>query len=165
MLTGGNPRSLGRTDEVIQLVLSRPEKLEELFDCQFADDEIVRMRASDGLEKICREHPEWFDPYKQRMFDEVSSVRQPSVQWHLAQMFCEMSLTDAEKKRAVQIMTHNLESLDEWVVTNLTIEALATFVRRGDFERAKFVEILKKFQSSRHNSVARRAQKLLAKFA
>jgi hypothetical protein len=60
MLSGGNPRSLGRTEEVVTLVLGNGMRLHELYDCLLQDDEIVRMRASDALEKVCRQRPEWF---------------------------------------------------------------------------------------------------------
>jgi hypothetical protein len=35
-LSGGDPRSLGRTEEVVQLVLKRSQRVEELFECHHA---------------------------------------------------------------------------------------------------------------------------------
>jgi len=62
ILTGGNPRSLERTEEVVTLVLSNSFRLNELYACLLEDDQIIRMRASDALEKVCRQHPEWLQP-------------------------------------------------------------------------------------------------------
>lgn len=164
MLTGGDPRSLGRTKEVVELVETHQERLSELFECLFVSDEIVRMRAGDALEKICRVHAEWFDAYKERLFTDMHWARQPSLQWHLAQMLDEMRLSPAEQQRAVKILRHNLETLDEWVVTNLTLEALASFTRKGAFSPHDFVPLLHRYAGNRHKSVANRARKLLNEF-
>lgn len=43
ILTGGHPNSLGRTIEVVDIILEKLEKLEELFNCYFSEDEIVRL--------------------------------------------------------------------------------------------------------------------------
>ena len=63
ILTGGNPRSLERTEEVVTLVLSNSTRLHELYACLLEDNQIIRMRASDALEKVCRQQPEWLQPY------------------------------------------------------------------------------------------------------
>jgi len=49
MLSGGHPNSLGRTEEVLGLVLADGSRLEQLFDCLDEPDAIVRMRAGDAL--------------------------------------------------------------------------------------------------------------------
>lgn len=164
MLTGGEPRSLGKTDQVVQLVLSHPERLEELFECVFHPDEVVRMRAGDALEKVCYQEPEWFEPFKERLLNEVSGINQASVKWHLAQMFGEITMSQAEKERAVNIMLHNLETSGDWIVINLTLESLAKFAREHVLNHDTFVSFLQKHQQSPYKSVASRANKLLRKF-
>jgi hypothetical protein len=164
MLTGGDPRSLGKTDQVVKLVLSHPERLEELFDCVFHPDEVVRMRAGDALEKVCCQEPKWFEPFKERLLNEVSGINQASVKWHLAQMFGEITMSLAEKERAVNIMLHNLETSGDWIVINLTLESLAKFARENVLNHDEFVSLLKKHQQSPYKSVASRANKLLRKF-
>ncbi len=165
MLTGGDPRALGKTDQVVKLVLSHPERLEELFDCVFHPDEVVRMRAGDALEKVCCQEPEWFEPFfKERLLNEVSGINQASVKWHLAQMFGEITMSQAEKERAVNIMLHNIETSGDWIVINLTLESLAKFARENVLNHDTFVSLLKKHQQSPYKSVASRANKLLRKF-
>lgn len=44
MLKGGHSNSLGRTIEVVDLVLTNPEKLSDLYNCYFSEDEVVRLR-------------------------------------------------------------------------------------------------------------------------
>jgi hypothetical protein len=55
--------------------------LDELFACLGNADDIVRMRAADALEKVCREHPEWLVPYADRLLSDVAGIDQPSVHW------------------------------------------------------------------------------------
>ncbi|MBK5109963.1 MAG: hypothetical protein JJE10_01195 [Thermoleophilia bacterium] len=82
VLSGGHHNSLGRTDEVIGEVLADPGRVEELFATLESPDELVRMRAGDALEKVCRERPQWLEPYAETILTEIGSIDQPSVQWH-----------------------------------------------------------------------------------
>ena len=60
--------------------------------CVFSADEIVRMRASDALEKVCRSRPALLQPFVPRLLGEMSRIEQASVQWHLAQILTEVRL-------------------------------------------------------------------------
>lgn len=164
ILSGGNPRSLGRTEEVVELVLANITKFDELFQLLFSTDEIIRMRASDALEKICRQHPEWLELYKEVLLGDIPMIRQASVQWHLAQILSEINLTVAETQLATTILKNNLESTNDWIVENLSLESLASFTRRGSFDADEFISILNLHSNSRHKSVVSRVNKLLEEF-
>ena len=163
-LSGGDPRSLGRTEEVVKFVRSNPKHLRGLFDCLFNHDEIVRMRTSDALEKICREQPDLLKPFTKRLLNEVSEINQPSVQWHLAQILAEIQLNAADSKKAIDLLKRNLIQFDDWIVTNLTLESLAKFAREDDSLHDDFLVILAKYQNSCHKSVQSRVRKLLKEF-
>lgn len=164
MLAGGNPRTLGKTEEVIKLVLAQRALLNELFNCLFLADEVVRMRASDALEKICRQKTGWLVPYKEKLLNEVPKIRQASVQWHLAQILSEIELSPREQARAITLLKNNLQTMDDWIVTNLTLESLATFARKKALNHEEFVAILGRYQQSNHKSVVSRSNKLLNEF-
>lgn len=57
LLAGGRPNSLGRTHEVVDLVLANRSRLEELFVALGDRDQLARLRVGDALEKVCREQP------------------------------------------------------------------------------------------------------------
>jgi hypothetical protein len=164
-LKGGDRRSLGRTDEIVLRVLSDKERLVELFECLFDEDEIVRMRASDGLEKVARQQPDWLIPYVERLLGDVAAIQQPSVQWHLAQILSGIPLAAEQQARAITLLKLNLEEYDDWIVINLTLEALAKFARRDSELRREFHTILIKFQYSPKKSIASRVRKLLREFS
>lgn len=163
-LSGGDRRSLGRTQEVVDHIISNPNQFDKLFSCSYSQDEIVRMRACDALEKICRQRPELFDNYKQPLLFELPKIRQASVQWYLAQIYTELDLSETQRQQAVSVMKDNLNNMDDWIVTNLTLESLAIFARRGEFNVNEFQVILQRHIKSRHKSVVSRVNKLLKEF-
>lgn len=161
ILSGGNPRGLGRAAQAVELVNARPDNLAELFDCLSAEDEIVRMRAGDALEKVCRQHPDWFEPYKKRLLEEVAESDQPSVQWHLAQMLGELNLNKKETAQALVLLFKNLDESSDWIVINYSLEVLAQFAREDSSTKRKLLTYLKKFKDSRYKSISSRASRLL----
>ena len=162
MLSGGDKRSLGRADEVVAHVLAKPKRVAALYDCLFSDDEIVRMRASDALEKVCRERPALVMPFADRLLRDVAKIDQPSVQWHLAQILGTLPLDAALRRRAIAHLKRNLRRYDDWIVINLTLEALAEIAKHSASLRKTLPPILRRYQRDRRKSVAKRASKLLA---
>jgi hypothetical protein len=162
LLTGGNPRGLRNAGIVIDAASRRPERLEELVQCVFSADEIVRMRASDALEKVCRSRPALLQPFVPRLLGEMSRIEQASVQWHLAQILTEVRLDDREQAAAIAILEHNLDTSGDWIVINLTLQALAMFARTSPAVRTRLTRRLHHYQDSPYKSVASRARKLLA---
>jgi hypothetical protein len=57
-LEGGDRRSIGRVDEVINDVLTNSQLIKVLVDGLFVDNPLVRMRVADALEKISSDHPQ-----------------------------------------------------------------------------------------------------------
>ncbi|HSX29477.1 MAG TPA: hypothetical protein VLE73_02860 [Candidatus Saccharimonadales bacterium] len=162
LLSGGDPRSLGRANDVTAQVLNGSIPVAPLFDCVFVSDETVRMRAGDALEKVCHENPKLLEPFTERLLRDVPRVRQPSVQVHLAQMLAELPLTAQQTERAVQLLTYNLHTIDEWVLTDVMIQVLADFTNRGALPKKQLATLIAPYAESRHKSVAQRVSKLLA---
>lgn len=167
MLSGGHPNSLGRTEEVVGLVLADGSRLEQLFGCLESPDAVVRMRAADGLEKVCRERPEWFEPQIERLLGEVGAIAQPSVQWHTAQMLGHLypRLNSEQRRRAVGLLRRYLTASDDWIVLNVTMEILAEWSRDRAELTAWLLPELERLQADQRKSVAGRAAKLHAKLA
>jgi hypothetical protein len=86
LLTGGDPRSLRNATIVIDAASRQPGRLEELVQCVFSADEIVRMRAGKGLPT----QPGLLRPFVPRLLGQMSRIEQASVQWHLAQILTEV---------------------------------------------------------------------------
>lgn len=163
MLTvGGHTNSLGEVSRVIDSVLRDKSRLEELYSCLFADDAWMRMRAADALEKICREHPDWLLSYVDRLMADFSSSPQPSIQWHLAQIYAEVALTPAQKQRAMQWMQDLLETTDvDWIASANAMKTLVQFTQEGSFPVAELRQLLVIQQKHHAKSVVRHATKFL----
>ena len=86
-LTGGHPNSLGNTVEVVDDVLKNPALFNELFQCYFSADEVVRLRVSNAMKRVCKENEEMLVPYIDKFLGEISKIDQASTQWTLAQLF------------------------------------------------------------------------------
>lgn len=163
---GGKSNSLGRANEVIDVVLSDKNRLEELYDCLFDKDAWIRMRAIDSLEKICRVHPEWLAPYVDRLQDELAPSTQPSIQWHLAEMFGEIELNDRQKHLAINWLKRVLSRPDvDWIVAANAMKTLAHFTKDRSFPKSQMVLLLKIQQNHKSNAVVKRANKLLAELS
>lgn len=160
---GGKSNSLGRANEVIDVVLQDKTRFGELYDCLFNDDAWVRMRAADCLEKVCRLHPDWIEPYIDRMSKELVFSDQPSIQWHIAQIYREVTLTPSQKKFAIGWLKKRLASHKaDWIVAANSMDTLAQFVRDGSVPKSEFSALLEIQCQHKSKSVVRRANKLLS---
>src|SRR5688572_25346019 len=125
LAVGGKTNSLGRASEVIDSVYADPSRLDELFNCISADDAWVRMRAIDSFEKIIKEKPEWVRPYVGKIFNHLTLSSQPSIQWHLAQIFSEVELTEKQQDRALAWLKDKIATTNvDWIVSINTMKAL-----------------------------------------
>ncbi len=162
MLTGGHPNSLGRTVEVVELIFADPALLEQLYECYFSDDEIVRLRTSNAFKRIWREHPDWLVPYLDRFLTEISQISQASTRWTLAQMFLELEahLTPEQKARAVAVLKRNLDESNDWIVLNETFKALGAWAQDDPALREWLKPYLLRSGADSRKSVAKNANTL-----
>ncbi|MCB0857396.1 MAG: hypothetical protein KDB57_04645 [Solirubrobacterales bacterium] len=163
MLTGGHPNSLGRTEQVVGIVVDDRNRLDELFACLDSPDELVRMRAGDGLEKVCRERQEWFVPWADRFLAEFGRIDQPSVKWHTAQILDHLraDLTDQQRQQANDLLIHYLDESDDWIVLNTSAGILTRWAGPDPKLARSLRPRLERLTNDRRKSVARRATKSL----
>jgi hypothetical protein len=167
ILRGGHPNSLGRTLEVVDLVLADPARLADLIDTYRSDDPVVRLRVSSVLKRIEAAHPEWVTPLIDRLIAEVGPLDQPSAQWTLAHVFLRQTatLTDEQRTAALTLMKRNLAGHGDWIVLNLTMETLARWAGKDRGLRDWMIPHLERLAADPRRSVAARARKALATVA
>ena len=162
LTVGGKLNTLGRAREVLQVVLSDHSRLDELFDCLSDEDAWVRMRAVDTFEKVCREHPEWAQPYIGKLLRDIAASDQPSIQWHLAEIFAEIELTAEERQQATEIMKRNIATTEvDWIVAANCMKTLTAFARQGFVSVSELIPLLQVQQGHHSKSVVRKATQLL----
>lgn len=166
LVEGGKTNSLGRVDEVIAIVLRDKTRMEELYACLFDENAWVRMRAADAIEKICREYPDWLIPYIDRFQRELAQSLQPSIQWHLAQIYRQVNLLPVQKQAAIAWLQKVLSTKEvDWIVSANAMETLAQFVDDGSVETEEFLRLVKIQQQHKSNTVVKRATKWFDRYS
>lgn len=164
LAVGGKSNSLGRANEVIDMVLNDRQRLDELYACLSHNDAWLRMRAADSFEKICRQHPEWIVPYIDKICEGLLDSTQPSIQWHLAQIFRQVELTTEQKARVIDWLKNLLSTKDvDWIVSANAMDTLAQFCEDSSVSKTEVLPLFQMQQNHKSQAVVKRANKLLAK--
>ena len=162
-LTGGDRRSIGRSDEVAERVLRRPALLGELIRGLWAADPLVRMRAADAAEKVTLDRPELLRPFKAELLRLLDEADEQELRWHLAQMVPRLALTKKERSRAASTLRRYLKDHSS-IVKTCALQALADLATS---DKSLVLEVKALLQDSVRNGTAAmkaRGRKLLPQF-
>ncbi len=166
LIVGGKTNSLGRANEVIEIILKDKNRLNELYTCLSNNDPWVRMRAIDAIEKVCRQHPDWLTSYIDRFQTELASSSQPSILWHLAQIYSQVKLSDEQKLNTINWLKNLLSTKEiDWIVSANAMKTLVQFTNDGSIPTADTVALLQVQQNHTSNSVVKKANKFLLTIA
>jgi len=163
MLTGGHPNSLGRTVEVVALVLADQARLGELYACYQSDDAVVRLRTSNALKRISREKPAWLVPLIDGFLTEVADLDQASAQWTLADLCQTLAplMSPTQRQQAETVLKRNLAHHNDWIVLNQTMKTLGDWAKDNPELRHWLVPHLERLSGDGRKSVAKTAAKTL----
>ena len=162
-LKGGDLRSIGRVDEVVQYILRNPTLFEEVFEGVLDDDPIVRMRSADALEKVSSKHPEYLQPFKKRLINEVSKIKQQEVRWHIAQMFSYLEVNERERDQIINILLSYIDTSDSKIVKTFSMQTLADFAGKDKVVGPKILKILEELVKTGSPAMKSRGRKLIKK--
>ncbi|MDW3646596.1 MAG: hypothetical protein R8P61_06030 [Bacteroidia bacterium] len=162
-LKGGHPNSLGNTLEVVEEVLAEGSRFDELFNCYFSEDEVVRLRVSNAMKRVVKVRKDLLLPYINRFLSEIAEIDQASTQWTLASLFDSLSrdLNDEQYLMAQKIMQKNLAHHQDWIVLNTTMATLAKWAKKDESLRKWMIPHLERLALDERKSVKGRSQKLL----
>lgn len=110
LLSGGDLRSIGHVDAVVEFVGNDPDRFSELMNGLTDDSPAVRMRSADAMEKVTRHHPELLRAHQAPLFQQLHRATQQEVSWHLAQVMPRMTWTEEEVADIVRVLT-------DWIAT------------------------------------------------
>lgn len=160
-LTGGHPNSLGNTIEVVEEVLADSSKLEELFNCYHSQDEVVRLRVSNALKRVGKEHKDWLAPFIPQLIDDIALINQASTQWTLAQLFDMLKeyLTPEQERAALEIMQNNLANHQDWIVLNTSMDVLIKWNKKHSGLKDWLMPHLERLAKDERKSVSKKATK------
>jgi len=161
-LEGGDRRSLGRSDEIAELVLKKPRLFAALFKGLWSEDPLVRMRAADAAEKVTRTKHELLRSYKKELLGLMAEVNQQEVRWHLAAMAPRLELNARERQLVVALLQEYLEDRSS-IVRAFALQGLADIAENDENIRPMVMEILRESVRSGTAAMKARSRKLLAR--
>lgn len=163
MLSGGYPNSLGRVEEVVDIVLNDRDSLDELFGCYGSNDEVIRLRVSSCLKRVFREERDWFLDYIDEFHRVVPALFQPSALWTLAQLHLELEnlLSASQKRVAIEITKRQLRDCDDWIVIIQSVNLLEHWSKTDKSLRSWTLKTLEGFVGDNRKSVSKRVGKSL----
>jgi hypothetical protein len=160
MLRGADRRSIGRSNEVVQLVLRRPEHFPELIKCLWSEDPVLRLRAADAAEKASAVRPELMARYKLALLGLLSEAVQIELRWHLALMVPRLPLIAKERQRAAATLRRYLDDRSS-IVKTFALQGLTDLARNDPGLRRQVRELLEESVRSGTAAMKARARKLL----
>ena len=161
VLLGGDMRSIGAADAVSSEIAREPSLVAPAVALMSDRDPLVRMRASDAVEKASRRRPDLLQPHKPfllRLFDRCD---QQEVQWHLLQLLPRLELTPEERVDVLSRAKERLASRSR-IVAAEALSALFALSAHDPALRAAAVETARALPETAAPSLRARARRLLA---
>lgn len=127
LLRGGDIRSDGPSDEVVEIVLANKAMFEDLLHGLSISDDVIRGRSADALEKIARSKPEWLVSNLPTILTAAKRDDLAMVRWHMAMVLGHLAMYD---DKVIEICTLLLDLLEDestfvrsWAIVSLCIVA------------------------------------------
>ena len=163
MLAGGDRRSIGRSDEVAELVARRPEQVVELFECLWDQDPCICMRAADAMEKASRGKGALLQEHKAELLGLLAEAEQQEVRWHLAVMVPRLRLTVPERRRVVKLLQIYLEDRSS-IVKTFAMQGLADLAVEDPALLPMITELIRSLARTGTPAMRARGRKILRQF-
>jgi hypothetical protein len=162
LLGGGDRRSIGRADQVVQMVSKNQALFAELMNGLCSQEPLIRMRAADAAEKITRTHPDWVNRYKRKLLELMGETQQQELRWHLAAIVPRLQLNSQERQLVVSSLKSYLDDHSSIVKTS-ALQALVDLTPDDASIRPEVIKILRKAAQAGTPAMKARSRKLLVR--
>ncbi|WP_214842245.1 hypothetical protein [Exiguobacterium sp. s150] len=161
VLWGGDLRSIGRVDEVVEFVGDDPGRFSELMTGLTDAHPVVRMRSADAVEKVTRHHPKLLQAHQASLFEQLHRATQHEVRWHLAQLMPRMRWTEEEAAEIVHVLIGWIDTETSNIVIVNSLQALFDLSMFHPCFREEVVALLEANLESGSPAVKSRCKKCL----
>jgi len=148
---------------VVSDVLGNPELFHVLIEGLNVENPIIKMRASDAIEKASLEHPEYLLPYKKQLIELTSISEQKEVRWHMAQILPRLNLNHKENVAVVKILLTYLSG-NSSIVNTFVMQAFADIAKTDEELRPSVLVHIGELAATGTPAMKARGRKLLAEF-
>ena len=162
LLEGRDRRTIGRSDQVAELVCEDPKLFPGLIAGLWSEDPLVRMRAADAAEKATRKNHELLQPYKKELLGLMAEATQQELRWHLAAMVPRLPLSARERNLAASLLNGYLEDRSS-IVKTFALQGLADLAQNDPGIRPRVLEILREAARNGTPAMKARSRKLLSR--
>ena len=124
-LSGGDIRSDGLSSDVASLVLKNEGLYDELLEGLFLEDDLIRGRAADALEKVARLRPDLLVDDLALLIKVGQEDPVPMVRWHIAMIFGHLALYEEHTDQLTRALLDYLQDtsvfVKSWSIVSLCI--------------------------------------------
>lgn len=160
-LKGGDRRSIGRSNQMVARVRRTPTLFSTLIDCMHHEDELVRMRAADAVEKLTVANPERLRPFRVQLIKLAARVEQPELRWHLAQVLPRLELSRRDCLIVAAVLRRYLRDHSR-IVKTCAMQGLADLTKQDPSLRSSIQPLLSSLTKTGSAAMKSRGRKLLA---
>jgi HEAT repeat protein len=150
-------------NEVVKVVLENPDMFDELFTGLSDSDDVIRGRAADALEKICRSRPDLFVDRLSELFQIVRRERVVMARFHIAMILGHLALygdlADDIAEVLLELLNDKSAFVRSWAIVGLCIVGRKYPTSAGEIVTR--ISWLKQDASAAVRSRARKAVNLL----
>jgi hypothetical protein len=124
LLSGGDRRSIGRSNDAVQIVQKSPARITELVTGLMHEDPRISMRMADALEKVSLINADWLQPHCAKLLKLAQTTDQQEIRWHMAQILPRLRMSPVQRRLAFSVMLSFLEDRSR-IVAACALEAIA----------------------------------------
>lgn len=159
-LSGGTRTSVGEADEVIQKLLKDPSSLSEIYGLFLDEDPVVAMRASYVAMRVAEQKPDSVKPFAKELIKNLELYKQQEVRWHVPQLLVHLDLTQAQTKRAYDVVMEWAETDKSKIVGYYGFQAAADFAETDEALLEDFIPRIKTANKTGAKSIQNRCKKI-----
>lgn len=163
-LSSGDRRSIGRANEIAAFVLRNEAALPDLIAALGNQNDVVRMRAADALEKISAIRSDWVTPFADDLLDAVAKWNQQEIDWHVAQILPRLDLTPVQRDKAICVLFGFLAEQSR-ILRTFALTGLVEFSMRDPRLRNRVIPEVQRAAASGIPSLEARARKLIQRMS
>ena len=160
MLDGDDGRSLGRAEEVLEIVRREPRKIAELIACLWDGDSRVTMRAADVMEKFSRRDAKRLQRHKGALLGLAAETAQKELRWHLAVTLPRLKLSRADCDRLSEILHKYLEDRSS-IAKTFAMQGLCDLLRQDPAKKDEVTELIRSLTRTGTAAMRARSRHLL----
>ncbi|HLT06055.1 MAG TPA: hypothetical protein VK014_00945 [Cyclobacteriaceae bacterium] len=160
LLSGGDLRSIGHSNEVV-LKIGSQEEFDRLIALLFHENRLVAMRAADIVEKVTIDHPLWLNKHKGAILQLCQRVQHKELQWHLAQLLPRLTLNQQELLQVWELLlSWTKNKKQSRIVRVFSLQSLYDLLPVLPDQKQNFSKLITELQEEQIPSLNARIKKL-----